>query len=1161
MNKRIFKRSIGYFGFLLMLTIVFSSQTFAKDIKGRVSSTKGDAITIELKGKFIPSIGDSVALYLEHEVLGEMSIGIWRVTKVDYPNVHATKVDATGDAKVGVKAVIQTAVPKPAISKKGTKKIARPDPVKGAVDESLIVAAENGSLSDIKIAIQKGANLNAARDTGSFALAVAAVDGHADIVEALLNKGATPDLEDAKGRTALGLAAFKGKDDIIRILVKNKTDINYKNHAQNGPFPGATPLCMAAKRKQFKTIKLPLSLGADPQIEDKFGRNALGYAIISRDLDIINVFLNFGVSLDSSVLTGLSPLHIAAEWSRGWQIFAYLIGAGADVNAGIKKTAVMPQDIHGATPLFFMAGQVSEVETILLMLLAGADSSIKTVQGKTALDEIRRRKEKLIKEGRGTDDNFLKDSIRIEKILKDPVWGKKEAEKFFQEELADAVDDNDINSLMALDAIGFDLGHALKNQQPLLGEAIAEGRYKMARLLIKYGANPVVQDEDGRTPFLASVYKGQIEFVKLFFEKGALPNDLPWGVPFGTLQLAYEYAKENQMKIIEYLLSIGADPNWRNKEGDTPLHIAAKKGDEQFFKLLIDNGANPRLQNQDKKRAIDLVPSSKKQVLNRIQNKVWPPTSIIVRTIELLETTLLKAENSRDWALYKKTADQLIEQGDPKGFWAMGMVYSKGLGVDIDHKKAFDYFRQGSNIEIGDRYLYYYLGLYHETGLGGIKKNYKKAALWYEKAIKKGSIEAYYRLGKMTLQGLGVKKDPYRAFVLITSSAVQGSGYAEAIHWLGYLYENGIGTSKNTRIAKTVYKAAEKQGFRKEKTFEKKADKNTKEIKKLLGQAYQKLRKGKDETSLSYIQDYTHQDNPTAQYYLALVYYYGRGKIDKNYKIALNWFLKAGTHGHAKAQDKIGYMYEMGYGVKRSDAIAAKWYGKAAKNGYKFSQNTLGLFYKNGWGVTKNYPEAMKWFQKAADQGYAEAQYNMGLMYDHGQGILENDALAVKWYKKTADQGHHKAQSNLGFMYEHGEGVPKDIAVALRLYKKAADQGYDLAQNNLGLMYGLGRGVSKNESVAVEWFRKAADKGLADAQRNLGVMYDLGLGISEDDVIAVKWFRKAANQGHAEAQNNLGLMFEKGNGVKKSISTAKKWYSKSAVQGNKNAQKNLERLK
>ena len=80
------------------------------------------------------------------------------------------------------------------------------------------------------------------------------------------------------------------------------------------------------------------------------------------------------------------------------------------------------------------------------------------------------------------------------------------------------------------------------------------------------------------------------------------------------------------------------------------------------------------------------------------------------------------------------------------------------------------------------------------------------------------------------------------------------------------------------------------------------------------------------------------------------------------------------TRKLSKAQNRLGWMYYKGIGVKQDDAEALRWYTKAAEQGDADAQYHLGDRYYLGEGVKKDYAEALRWWKKAAEQGHARAQ-------------------------------------------------------------------------------------------------------------------------------------------------------------------------------------------
>ena len=56
----------------------------------------------------------------------------------------------------------------------------------------------------------------------------------------------------------------------------------------------------------------------------------------------------------------------------------------------------------------------------------------------------------------------------------------------------------------------------------------------------------------------------------------------------------------------------------------------------------------------------------------------------------------------------------------------------------------------------------------------GVKKNYNKAFMWYEKAAKQGVAMAQFNLGDVYYKGRGVKQNYKKAFEWYEKAAKQG---------------------------------------------------------------------------------------------------------------------------------------------------------------------------------------------------------------------------------------------------------------------------------------------------------------------------------------------------------------------------------------------------
>ena len=190
--------------------------------------------------------------------------------------------------------------------------------------------------------------------------------------------------------------------------------------------------------------------------------------------------------------------------------------------------------------------------------------------------------------------------------------------------------------------------------------------------------------------------------------------------------------------------------------------------------------------------------------------------------------------------------------------------------------------------------------------------------------------------------------------------------------------------------------------------------------------------------------------------------------------------------GDAAAELAIGIEYQKGDVVPRDFVQAADWFRKAADLGNARAQFRLGsLYQQRESGLMQDDAQAAQWLRKAADQGLAEAQNALALAYAHGKGVAQDPAQAAEWFQKAVAQNDAQAMVNLAGLYSKGQGVNRDEKQAFTLVGKAADLGDADAEYQLGVDYEQGLGTKKDKGQAIGWYRKAADQGNPWAQFNL----------------------------------------------------------------------------
>ncbi|MCZ6448124.1 MAG: tetratricopeptide repeat protein [Alphaproteobacteria bacterium] len=120
---------------------------------------------------------------------------------------------------------------------------------------------------------------------------------------------------------------------------------------------------------------------------------------------------------------------------------------------------------------------------------------------------------------------------------------------------------------------------------------------------------------------------------------------------------------------------------------------------------------------------------------------------------------------------------------------------------------------------------------------------------------------------------------------------------------------------------------------------------------------------------------------------------------------------------------------------KRGDyAAALKELRPLALQGLAKAQNRLGFMYDKGQGVRKKYGKAVKWYRKAAEQGLAMAQNNLGYIYADGGGRRRNFVLGHMWWSLAAAKGERRAVNSLPILERYM--TPAQIAEAQKLARE-----------------------------------------------------------------------------------------------------------------------------
>jgi ankyrin repeat protein/CHAT domain-containing protein len=430
--------------------------------------------------------------------------------------------------------------------------------------------------------IAKGCPVN--KDEGR-ALEEAVKIGSKEMVELLFSAGAeikqTSGYE--QGEIFVSASQSKEPNSMLKLLVTNGGDINSGNGwpllssiyclsctralleagADPNPDTASTlylPLSLAALKNQIETCRLLIDHGADVNggYRDMSSPFLAVMNAASNNKDkivnwaFINLLFEKGADPNKVYKWGITPLH-GAVWSKSEPAIRFLLEKGADPNAKLDDPPVRHD--QGATPLHLISEDQSQLVAYFAAKGAKLDSEDKdgmTPLARAVWRSDRKLIEALLKSG-------AKSGIHVDAALGRIPELKKHL----------SIDREQINCRNA------------RGETPLHWVAHA-GDLATLAFIISQGADVNALDAKLNTPLVLATKQGNLSKIELLLKSGASPK---------AANLLHIAIGARNSTLVRLLLAAGAEVDFKDRDGWTPLHHAVNIAELELIELLVTAGA------------------------------------------------------------------------------------------------------------------------------------------------------------------------------------------------------------------------------------------------------------------------------------------------------------------------------------------------------------------------------------------------------------------------------------------------------------------------------------------------------------------------------------------------------------------------------------------
>lgn len=438
--------------------------------------------------------------------------------------------------------------------------------VKGLIDA--IRAGQRGQVERI---LDAGVAVNQKSSEGVTPL-MAAIETppmHINMATLLLRKGADPNLA-GKGDLTPLMAALRqdiDREPLVELLLHYDADVNTTDKQ------GKTPLIHAAMNagSDYRVFDMLIDKGAQVNAADSKGRTALVYAVqeeqATRAFYSVTILLEHGANPNAKDSHGVTPVSLALQ-SGNVVILRHLIEKGGNVDL---------RGPRGETPLM-LACKKGDVGLVEELVRRGANVESRDTEGRSAF-------------GIAVQNNHVDATLPI---LRKGASLKKDL-KLAEVALRKAVQTGDQTLVKLILARQVNPNAKGPDGMAPLHYAVMcrDSGTRIIPLLIKFRADPDIQNADGTTPLMMVASDDRPDSHGLSAARELVGNGARLEVKDTEGQTALIRASSaGRVRLVKFLLQEGANPNACDSRGFTALGQAHKKFRADVIEVLKTYGAD-----------------------------------------------------------------------------------------------------------------------------------------------------------------------------------------------------------------------------------------------------------------------------------------------------------------------------------------------------------------------------------------------------------------------------------------------------------------------------------------------------------------------------------------------------------------------------------------